>query len=170
MTRRKDAPLSAEEEREQLRQLTRELHEAAQEARDAARELHAQRAMTARSAADQATAVINPLIAALNKQVKETEDVIVANLEAGREKIEDHHRELLGFADRTEMAAWIAGQITRHLERPDYLDAVANRLLQNAAQIWSKQRDEIQLGAAERLAEFIRDGQFSGEFQLRGLS
>jgi hypothetical protein len=43
MSGRQKQPLTPEQEREQLRQLTRELHEAAQGARDAARDLRAAR-------------------------------------------------------------------------------------------------------------------------------
>lgn len=66
----KGAPASDQELLEQKRQVTRELHEAAQNARDAARELRAALALVGETAEAAVARVIAPLVDSLTEQME----------------------------------------------------------------------------------------------------
>lgn len=151
-----------EDEREELRQLTRELHEAAQNARDVARDLRAARKEIGESAEDQAVNVIGPLIEKLNETVREAEQAMIVSINEANLLIEDKHRELLGFADTAELTSWIATQITGQLAKPEYTAVIADKLLATAAEKWAKQKDETQLAAAKAMADIIGPGAIPG--------
>lgn len=89
--RPKRAPASPEEEREQLRQLTRQLHEAAQDARAAARELLAARGQVSDDAEIRISGIAAPLV---NQAVTEI-----------NEHMQTGHAEFQKMVDAAEAAA-----------------------------------------------------------------
>lgn len=157
---KRQAAAGPQDEREQFRQLTRELHEAAQAARDAARELRAEQASAAALAADQALTMINPLIAELNTTLKQAENNLIKKIEEANDLISERHAELLGFADHNELVTWLADSIMKFMKTPEFTGAVAEKLLSNAAHTYQDQREKARRDLGIQLGRFLQNGQF----------
>lgn len=114
--RAKGAAATPEEEREQLRQLTRELHEAAQDARDAERRLRAAR----KEIADGAEAVIEETVnrhqIEIDAVIKQNYATVQRTLEVQERETREHYTELLG-QDGADLIARVCGMIL-HLTVP----------------------------------------------------
>lgn len=126
--RDKRTPASPEEEREQLRALTRELHEAAKDARAAARELRDARASVTATAEDYLMATVQDRVAEINRQINDEADRLFDSITDIGEKIEEKHAQLLGFADAGQLLEWLAARIVAQLNEPAFLDKVARRV------------------------------------------
>jgi hypothetical protein len=175
--RPKNAPKDPAEEREQLRQLTRELHEAAQHARDAARELRDARQQVAASA-------IAAAVETINRHQELIGQVITANYEAVQRTIEnqerqtrEHYAALLG-TDGAELILRTCGQVL-HLSVPTitaeaWMEQIRNVAAQHertgchctgcltagraAPRPAGAPRGQILVGTAESIADYIAKG------------
>lgn len=129
----KGAPKSPEEERAELRQLTRELHEAAQDARGAARELRAEREKAAGIIEDMITELVVPLVneavteinghfnagvLAAQGKFAEVDETLLKMVRDAREcagliekKAMDVEARLAGFSSREDALAVLQGSI-----------------------------------------------------------
>lgn len=112
MARTKNTPADPEAEKAELRQLTRELHEAAQDARGAARELRDALKLVEDTAEDTVTAVITPLCnevtdgmnqlfkvgeARIDFQVNHLEEIGTIVIDKVGELMKDTEARMLGF-------------------------------------------------------------------------
>lgn len=157
--KRRDIPADPAAEREQLRQLTRELHEAAQDARDAARQLRAERAEAAQLIGDQAVSLVNPIIEEMNRQIRQGEEELVAQMQQIEDLITEKFAAILGLANFAEAKQFVADTITGQMNRPEYTDAIARGVLarMTAAQA-SAGRGRVMVATAEALQEYQAAG------------
>lgn len=109
--REKGAPLTPAEEREQLRQLRRELHEEVQAAREAARELReVQKSVKAdglRSLED----AVGQLSAALQEHVDKQFIVLIEDMDSIEAGIQQHFAEIAGASDSEALLNIVAAQV-----------------------------------------------------------
>jgi hypothetical protein len=159
----KGAPASPEEERAQLRQLTRELHEAAQDARDAARELRTARDGVREAAKTAVAEYANGGIEILAKTFRESretlkhfEKTVAEKTDKAIKDIEDNHARLAGFKNSEEFARFLVKEIFESLVHEPYFIRDVAAATQQISQI--SQPPQIQVGTREQLAAFIAAG------------
>lgn len=109
-------PATPEEEREQLRQLTRELHEAAQDARDAEKRLRAARREIATETVAAIEAMVDLHQEELARIIRENYAAVQRTLEEQEQHTREHYAELLG-RDGADLIARTCGMIL-HLTVP----------------------------------------------------
>ena len=158
--RPKGAPASPEEERAQLRQLTRELHEAAQDARDAARELRTARAETVAGVdatlVSHTRATLDELSGTFRESreiLQQFQETVAVKTEEAVTAIEDNHARLAGFEDRMEFARFLVMEVFESLVHdPHFIRDVGAAMRQVSAP------PQIQVGTRDQLAAFIAAG------------
>jgi cell fate (sporulation/competence/biofilm development) regulator YlbF (YheA/YmcA/DUF963 family) len=99
------------DEQQQLRQLTRELHEAAQDAREAARELRATRREAMASIEEYFMKQLTEWDLAIGENFAKVEERVIAKLD----QVIEHQAQLLGFRDSEEMIGRIIDDLHRNL-------------------------------------------------------
>jgi len=148
--RTKRGPASPEEEREQLRQLTRELHEAAQDARAAARELRDRR----REIAEDLTTRFQPVI---TKYQKELQDFV-------NRQVELLSNDVLGIEGRIQQTFAVFMGATTPAQLMDLIiEQTAQVVVKEMRSIALQQhaapsRTEVRVGTQEQLDAFIAGG------------
>jgi hypothetical protein len=156
--KRKGAPTDPEAERELLRQLTRELHEAAQDARDAARVLRAERAEAAALIGDQAVGLVNPIIEEMNRHIKDAEGNLVSQMIEIEKLVTDKFAVFTGMADFAEMQTFLAKSITDELNRREYVETITSGLLRRMKASRQGGGAEIKVATAAQLEAYILAG------------
>lgn len=124
----KHAPATPEQEREQIRQLTRELHEAAQAAREAIREYRAAREEIERGVEKRIQALLDVHAGHINGQVKKETDGVLASIRKVGRAVEDKYSELLGFQSSDELQEYIAGQFIAQIHSTEFVEKIAERI------------------------------------------
>jgi hypothetical protein len=157
--REKGAPATPAEERAQLRQLTRELHEAAQDARAVLRELQAARAETTEGIKRTINAIVNATADDLNDGFRRASDslehfekVVDEKTAAAVQAIENNHAKLAGFKDSTELARYLVREIYHALaEDPTFARDVGRGMAQASP-------PQVMVGTRDQLAAFVAAG------------
>lgn len=134
--REKNAPRTPEEERALLRQLTRELHEAAQDARDAVRELNAAVAAAGPSMEARAEGACQNVLAQIQdigqgcvESLAHFEQVVEDNTASAVRAIELNHARLTGFENPNDFGQFLGTQTAAGLmANENFIDIIANRL------------------------------------------
>ena len=158
--RDKRGPASPEEEREQLRQLTRELHEAAKDARAAARELRDARGSVTDTAERYIIGIVETRVQEINRQIDRQAEQLFDSIADIGDKIEEKHAQLLGFADAGQLLEWLAARIVAQLNEPAFLDKVARRVQTGKRLKVDRARpdSQIMVMTPESLREFTAAG------------
>jgi hypothetical protein len=146
--RPKRAPATPEEEREQLRQLTRELHEAAQAARDAARELRGQRHQIAEDLATQFRPVIAQFQEQLQKFTNHQIDLLSKDIRDIERHIQQAFAELMHAATPEQLMDMI-------------IEQTKNVVLGELRSITGQQHaasGQVLVGTQEQLDSFLANG------------
>lgn len=124
--RTKAAPLTQAEE---LRALTRELHEAAKDARAAARELREARDSVGQTAGETIQELLTVMRDHVEKLVKERTAELVASMHASARSIEQHHAELMGKKSPEEVYELVSRMVTDVVKDEDFAARVASHVL-----------------------------------------
>jgi uncharacterized protein YoxC len=107
----KGAPLTPAEEREQLRQLRRELHEETQAAREAARELREVQESVKADGLRSLQDAIRQLSADLQEHVDKQFSVLTEDVETIEAAIQQHFAEIAGASDSEELLNIVSAQV-----------------------------------------------------------
>lgn len=161
--REKNAPASPQEERALLRQLTRELHEAAQGARDAARDLRAARAETVDGATAAVAVVIDAGLGILSDEFRRSREtlesfkaIVAQKTTEAVEAIEDNHARLMKFEDSTALARYIVTEVFHGLAaNPDFVRDVGHAMDDVRT---GRNRGQVLVGTQEQLEAFVARG------------
>lgn len=181
MSGKPKGPRTPEQEREELRQLTRELHEAAQDARDAARELRAERKIIYDTAAtlirEQVTVLVEDAVAQLNQgftEMKEATDkrvdfymdhvekTAVMCIERLKETAMGTEARLTGYDNPDQVADKMMediNQILHQLSRnPEFIADVAARISGSVGRYLGDHGGSIMVGTREQVDRYVAAG------------